>query len=89
MNVIMNKSRNSLKTVNVNKLMFIYMNQRILDRFQEIKHRLSFAEVHINENRLCEMKKMLLQKENALFDQKTASFKRSASQKISDETTKA
>lgn len=88
MNIIMNKSKNSLKLVNVNKLMFIYMNQQIFNRFQKIKHRFSFAEVHINENYLCEMKKMLLQKKNVLFDQNIISFKRSTSQKISENATR-
>ena len=62
MNFIMNKTKISLKTINVNKFMVIYMNQQTIDRFQKVKHRLQFAKININENRLCEMKNMLLEK---------------------------
>ncbi len=44
MNLIMNKTRNSLHSINVNKLMFIYMNKRTLDRFKNTKSKLQFAD---------------------------------------------
>ena len=58
------------------------MNNRTLDRPQEMKDRLRFAEVDIDEKHLCEMKNLLLQKETTVFIKKSISSKRSTSQKI-------
>ena len=86
MNFIMNKIRNSLKTVNVDKLTFIYMNNRIFDRSQNIKEKLEFAKININETYLCEMKNKLLQKKILIFsndENEAFSSKKPASQQLS------
>lgn len=44
MNLIMNKTRNQSNSVNVDKLMYIYMNERTLNRPRELKRRLRFAD---------------------------------------------
>ncbi len=83
MNLIMNKIRNSLHSINVDKLMFIYMNERALNRLTDIKSKLRFADVDIDETNLCEMKNRLLQKENSLtFTTTSMIIKRSTSQTI-------
>ena len=92
MNLIMNKIRNTLNVINVNKLMFIHMNERALHRSKEKKHKLYEIE-NINEEHLCQMKNELLQQETMLFANANSfeyaeSFKRSASQQLTDDATK-
>lgn len=82
MNLIMNKTRNSLSSVNVDKLTFIYINNRTLDRPQGVKEKLCFAGVEIDEEHLCEMEDMLLQEETAVFTNESSSSKRPASQEM-------
>ena len=80
MNLIMTKSRNSLHSINVDKLMFIYMNERTLNRPTDFKSKLQFAGIDINETDLCEMEDRLLQEEISLSDTSMSSSKRPASQ---------
>lgn len=82
MNLIMNKTRNFLKAVNVDKLTFIYMNNRTLDRSHEMKKKLQFAGIDVDEEALCDMKNMLLQEKIAIFSNEAFSSKRPASQKM-------
>jgi hypothetical protein len=82
MNLIMNKTRNTLHSINVNKLMFIYMNKRTLDRFKNTKSKLQFADLNIEKTNLCEMKNKLLQKEISLTSMTFIIVKRSISQTI-------
>ena len=70
MNLIMIKIRNSLKSVNVDKLTYIYMNNRTLNRPQNIKKKLTFVDIELNENYLCEMEDNLLQKKQQFFQMK-------------------
>jgi hypothetical protein len=49
MNLIMNKTRNFLHSINVNKLMFIYMNERTFDRLKNTKSKLQFESIDIDE----------------------------------------
>jgi hypothetical protein len=60
MNLIMNKIENSLYSINVNKLMFIYMNERTLNRFKNVKSKLQLIDITIEETNLCKMKDKLL-----------------------------
>jgi hypothetical protein len=82
MNLIMNKIRNSLHSINVDKLMFIYMNERTLNRFKNVKSKLQLADIEIDEMKLCEMKDRLLQEEISLTATTTTFTKRSTSQAI-------
>ena len=83
MNLIMNKTRNSMASINVDKLMFIYLNERTLNRPKEIKRKLQFAGIDIEEDDLCEMEDRLLQEEISLQETATVkSLKRPASQAI-------
>ena len=66
MNLIMNKIRNSLTAVNVNKLMFIYMNERILNRSRELKRKLQYAGIELVEENLCDMIDRMLLEENRI-----------------------
>ena len=67
MNLIKSKTRNQLSNVNVDKLMYIYINERTLNRFRELKKRLRYTQnVEIDEKKLCEMKDRLLQEEIAM-----------------------
>jgi len=64
MNLIKSKTRNQLSNVSVDKLMYIYINERTLNRSRELKKRLRYIQsVEINEKKLCEMKDRLLQEE--------------------------
>ena len=89
MNLIMTKSRNSLHSINVDKLMFIYMNERTLNRPTDFKSKLQFASIDINETDLCEMEDRLLQEEISLSDTSMSSSKRPASQTIFGDATRA
>ncbi len=61
------KTRNSLSNVNVDKLMYIYMNERTLNRSKNLKKKLRYTQsIEIDEKKLCEMKNRLLQKEIAI-----------------------
>ena len=83
MNLIMNKTRNSMASINVDKLMFIYLNERTLNRPKEIKRKLQFAGIDIEEDDLYEMEDRLLQEEISLQETATVkSLKRPASQAI-------
>jgi len=63
MNFIKSKTRNQLSNINVNKLMYIYINEWMLNQSCELKKRLRYTQsVEINEKKLCEMKNRLLQK---------------------------
>lgn len=68
MNLIMNKTRNSLTSVNVNKLMYIYINERTLNRLRELKRKLQFAEIQLEKEELCHMEDRILEEEIRLFD---------------------
>jgi hypothetical protein len=87
MNLIMSKIRNSLHSINVNKLMFIYMNERALNRFTNMKSRLQLSDINIDETEFCEMKDKLLQKEVSLTTM--TSFKRSTSQTIMSDASRS
>lgn len=66
LNLIKNKTRNSLKNIKVDKLMYIYMNQRTLNRPRDLKRRLCFTqEVEFDEDELIEMEDRLLAEETA------------------------
>lgn len=58
MNLIMNKSRNSLSAENTDKLMYIYLNKQGLDCPKEWKDFLRYAGLDMID--LCEMKDQLL-----------------------------
>ncbi len=67
MNLIKTKTRNSLSNVNVDKLMYIYMNERTLNRPKDLKKKLRYTQgIEIDEEKLCEMKDRLLQEEIAI-----------------------
>ena len=73
MSLIMNKIRNMLTAVNVNKLMFIYMNERALHRLIK-KHDQRFDKNEdINKKYLYQMKNELLQQNTILFESQHAS----------------
>ncbi len=89
MNLIMNETRNSLNSVNVNKLMFIYMNERTLNRLKNTNSKLKFDDMNIDEAKLCEIKNRLLQKKISLVDNMTTtSTKRPTSQTIVDDASR-
>ena len=96
MNLIMNKTRNLLGSINVDKLMFIYMNDRTLHRPKDTHERLRFVGVNINEKHLCEMENALIQEKTALLingGSISSDFfftsKRSASQQIANDATRS
>lgn len=65
MNLIMNKTRNSLNAVNINKLMFIHMNERVMHRQNEKKKTTKKILQHdedINEKYFCQMKNFFFNK---------------------------
>ena len=65
LNLIKNKTRNSLQNVKVDKLMYIYMNQRTLNRPRDLKRRLRFTQgVSFDENELMDMEDRLLEEES-------------------------
>ncbi len=92
MNLIMSKTRNLLHSINVNKLMFIYMNERTLDRLTNTIIRLQLSDINIDETELCEMKNRLLQEEISLTETTTTTIiiiKRSTSQTIVSDATRS
>lgn len=76
------KTRNFFKLINVDKLTFIYINNRTLDRFQKITKKLQFADINVDEKYLCKMKNMLFQKKTAIFLNESISSKKPTSQQI-------
>ncbi len=63
MNLIKSKTRNQFSNINVNKLIYIYINERMLNQSHELKKRLHYIQsIEINEKKLCKMKNKLLQK---------------------------
>ncbi len=88
--IIARRNRNSLHSINVDKLMFIYMNERTFDRLKKTKSKLQFENIDIDETKLCEMKDRLLQEEISLADNTTTttSSKRSISQTIVDDASR-
>jgi hypothetical protein len=69
--------------------MFIYMNERTLNRPRKLKRKLQFADIEIDETNLCEMKDLLLQEENSLVSPLMTSSKRSTSQTLDGDSTRA
>ena len=90
MNLIMNKIRNTLTAVNVDKLMFIHMNECALHRSKKKNKQQSDKNEDINEKYLCQMKNELLQQDTILFESQHASefFKRPISQQLIDDAMK-
>jgi hypothetical protein len=88
MNLIMNKTRNSMNSINVDKLMFIYMNERTLNRPTKMRKKLQFAGIEIDENDLCEMKDRQMMKKVSLRETNETSNKRPASQIIEGNATR-
>ena len=86
MNLIMNKTR--MSSISVDKLMFIYMNERTLNRPGDIKKKLKFAGIDIDESDLCEMEDRLLQDEIVIKESLTSS-KRPASQEIGGDSARS
>lgn len=71
MNLIMNKTRNSFGAINVNKLMYIYMNERTLNRPKDLKKKLQFVDIDLNEKNLCDLENRQLQEKTSLRTTKT------------------
>ena len=68
MNLIKNKGRNQLGNVNVDKLMYIYMNERTLGRPFEQRKRLQYTQGLIfNDTKLVEMEERLLAEETYIY----------------------
>ena len=67
MNLILIKSRNGLKNVNVDRLLFIYINERILNRPSGPgKKKLSYTHgVLASDEELAELKDLLLQNQDS------------------------
>ncbi len=58
---------NQLSNVNADKLMYIYINERTLNRPRELKKRLRYTQgIEVDEEELCEMEDRLLQEEIAM-----------------------
>lgn len=67
MNLIKTKFKNQLSNVNVNKLTYIYINERTLNRPRDLKKKLRYTQnIEINEEKLCDLKDRLLQKKLAM-----------------------
>ncbi len=67
MNLIKSETRNQLSNVNADKLMYIYINERTLNRPRELKKRLRYTQgIEVDEEELCEMEDRLLQEEIAM-----------------------
>jgi hypothetical protein len=50
--------------------MYIYINERTLNRSRELKKRLRYTQgVEVDEEKLCEMENRLLQEEIAMYNQ--------------------
>ncbi len=61
------KTRNQLSNINVNKLMYIYINERTLNQSQNLKKKLRYTQsIEIDEKKLLNMKDRLLQKKIAM-----------------------
>lgn len=84
----MNKTRNFFKSINVDKLTFIYINNRILNRFQKTTEKLQFAEINVDKEYFCEMKNLLLQKKTAIFSNEPFSSKKSINQQMTKNAVK-
>lgn len=70
MNLILNKARNSIGASNVDMLMYIYMNERTLNRPIDAKERLQYTMgIELDESDLCEMEDRLIQEELSLTQQ--------------------
>lgn len=70
MNLILNKTRNSMGAINVDKVMYIYMNERTLHRPIDAKERLQFTMgLALNEADLVDMEDRLIQEELGLTQQ--------------------
>ncbi len=66
-NLIKMKTRNQLSNINVNKLMYIYINERTLNQSQNLKKKLRYTQsIEIDEKKLLNMKDRLLQKKIAM-----------------------
>jgi hypothetical protein len=61
------------------------MNERTLDRFVNIKDKLQFDDINIDETELCEMKNKLLQEETTIM----IMTKRSISQTIMSDASRS
>ncbi len=67
MNLIKMKTRNQLSNINVDKLMYIYINERTLNRSRNLKKKLRYTQsIEIDEKKLLNMKDRLLQKKVAM-----------------------
>jgi len=67
LNLIKTKTRNQLSNINVDKLMYIYINERTLNRSRDLKKKLRYTQnIEIDEKKLLNMKDRLLQKEIAM-----------------------
>ena len=92
MNLIMSKTRNSLNSINVDKLTFTHINERDMHRSKKKKNKQLFDEIdeNINEEYLCQMKNKLLDQNTILFESQNAFefFKKSVSQQLTDDATK-
>jgi len=67
MNLIKTKTRNQLSNINVDKLMYIYINERTLNRPRDLKKKLRYTQsIEIDEKKLLNMKDRLLQEEVAM-----------------------
>ena len=94
MNLILSKTRNSIKSDNVDKLMYIHMNERALNRPFDLKSKLQYAGLDFDEAGLCEMEDRLIQEEVGLSQQSEevdvsepprASHKQAASSQLDNE----
>ncbi len=67
MNLIKTKTRNQLSNINVDKLMYIYINERTLNRPWDLKKKLRYSQsIEIDEEKLLDMEDRLLQEEVAM-----------------------
>ena len=67
MNLIKTKTRNQLSNINVDKLMYIYINERTLNRPRDLKKKLRYTQsIEIDEEELLDMEDRLLQEEVAM-----------------------
>ena len=67
MNLIKTKTRNQLSNIKVDKLMYIYINERTLNRPWDLKKKLRYSQsIEIDEEKLLDMEDRLLQEEVAM-----------------------
>ncbi len=67
MNLIKMKTRNQLSNINVDKLMYIYINECMFNRPWDLKKKLRYTQsIEIDEKKLLNMKDRLLQKKVAM-----------------------